>query len=88
MKESQLKKYYKAIASKGRNEGGAEMLAVSITTDPVELIKRAIENARPLMRLEKVTVGSVEYQVPTPITLKRSEFDGNYTYTYPQIIMP
>ena len=78
MKETQLKKYYKAIASKGGKEGGAETLAVSITTDPVELIKRAIENARPLMRLEKVTVGSVEYQVPTPITLKRSEFDGNY----------
>ena len=79
MKETQLKKYYKAIASKGGKEGGAETVAVSITTDPVELIKHAIENARPLMRLEKVTVGSVEYQVPTPITLKRSEFDGNYT---------
>ena len=51
---------------------------ISITTDPVQIIKKAIENARPLMRLEKVRVGSVEYQVPVPITQKRSEFDGKY----------
>ena len=51
---------------------------ISIATDPVQIIKKAIDNARPLMRLEKVRVGSVEYQVPAPITQKRSEFDGMY----------
>ena len=56
----------------------ADVENISITTDPVQIIKKAIENARPLMRLEKVRVGSVEYQVPAPITQKRSEFDGKY----------
>jgi len=77
IKQSQLKKYYKVAASQqagSLSEADAEN--ISITTDPVQIIKKAIENARPLMRLEKVRDGSVEYQVPAPITQKRSEFDG------------
>ena len=30
------------------------------------------------MALEKVKVGSVDYQIPKPITKERSEFDGMY----------
>merc|ERR1712150_242673 len=77
IKQSQLKKYYKVAASQQAGSlSEADVENISITTDPVQIIKKAIENARPLMRLEKVRVGSVEYQVPAPITQKRSEFDG------------
>ena len=40
------------------------------------IIKTAFENARPVMQLEKVKVGSVTYYVPTPITERRSYFEG------------
>ena len=73
----QLKKYYKALSSKGEtsvSEDGSS----TIITNPLEVIKLAIENSRPLMSIEKVQVGSVEYQVPAPITSKRSEFEGMY----------
>ena len=30
------------------------------------------------MALEKVKVGSVDYEIPKPITKERSEFDGMY----------
>ena len=76
IKQTQLKKYYKVAANK--ETGPAEGEDLSITTDPVQIIKRAIENARPLMALEKVKVGSVDYEIPKPITKERSEFDGTY----------
>ena len=57
----------------------SEQEDINITTDPVLIIKRAIENARPLMALEKVKVGSVEYLVPKPITVTASQFRGNVT---------
>ena len=76
IKQTQLKKYYKVASSK--ETGSTEAEDLSITTDPIQIIKRAIENARPLMALEKVKVGSVDYQIPKPITKERSEFDGMY----------
>merc|ERR1711915_776123 len=48
----------------------------NVETDPTIIIKQAIENARPVMYLEKVKVGSVIYRVPTPITETRSYFEG------------
>ena len=47
-----------------------------IEVNPTEIIKTAIENARPVMNLEKVKVGSVTYFVPTPISERRSYFEG------------
>jgi small subunit ribosomal protein S7 len=66
IKAVQLKKYYKAPHERRD----------LIITDPAELIRQAVENARPLLNLEKVTVGSIVYTVPTPITLKRSLFES------------
>lgn len=60
----------------------SEQEDINITTDPVLIIKRAIENARPLMALEKVKVGSVEYLVPKPITVTASQFRGNVTHNF------
>jgi len=48
----------------------------NVETDPTIIIKQAIENCRPVMRLEKVKVGAVIYMVPTPITETRSYFEG------------
>jgi len=77
IKHAQLKKYYKVAASLQEGSLAKEDSEnISITTDPSEIIRRAIENARPLMKIEKVLVGSVEYQVPAPITKDRSEWTG------------
>merc|ERR1719411_740519 len=74
IKHTQLKKYYKAVSSKESESTNAE--DISVTTDPVQIIKKAIENGRPLMSLQNVTVGSVDYQIPAPITIDRSQFEG------------
>jgi len=77
IKQVQLKKYYRATASK-RDGSQSEINNenIDITTDPTQLVKKAIENARPLMKIEKVFVGGIEYSIPAPITLSRSEFEG------------
>jgi len=66
MKDIQLKKYYKA--SEERKE--------SILTDPQEILKKAVHNARPLMAIQNVRVGGIVYKVPAPITMKRSLFES------------
>jgi small subunit ribosomal protein S7 len=48
----------------------------NVETDPTIIITTAIENARPVMMLEKVKVGAITYMVPTPITETRSYFEG------------
>ena len=73
IKHAQLRKYYKIKASK---QEGSILEPEKVTTDAREIIKIAIENARPLMQIEKVLVGSIQYQVPTPITMRRSEYEG------------
>lgn len=66
LKEIQLKKYYKASPEAREN----------IIIDPQEILKKAVENARPLMSLQNVKKGSVYYQVPAPITDDRSYFEA------------
>ncbi len=66
IKEIQLKKYYKANPE--RREG--------IIVDPQQILVKAVDNARPLMSIQKVKRGSVTYSVPTPITLERSLFEA------------
>lgn len=63
IKALQLPRYYKASEEKRE----------AIPTDPVEIIKKAIENARPLMGIQKVQVGGVSYNVPVPIQESRYE---------------
>ncbi|XP_023341443.1 28S ribosomal protein S7, mitochondrial-like [Eurytemora carolleeae] len=48
----------------------------NVEVDPTRIILAAVENARPVMRLEKVKVGAITYMVPTPITSTRSYFEG------------
>ena len=45
-----------------------------VEVNPVRLIKTAVENAKPVMGLQTVRVGSVTYTVPTPITDYNSTF--------------
>lgn len=66
IKEIQLKKYYKSSSENRDN----------IITDPAEILRKALDNARPLMAIQKVKVGSVVYSVPSPITYERSMFEA------------
>ena len=66
MQETQLAKLYAAPADKRED----------IELSPTVIIKGAIENCRPIMRLEKVKVGAVIYYVPAPITESRSVFEA------------
>merc|ERR1711973_121173 len=67
IKKAQLAKYWKAPEGKRRE---------AIQTDPQVLLLQAIENARPLMAISTAKVGAMNYTVPTPITVTRSEFEG------------
>ncbi len=66
IKKSQLEKYYKATPERRPH----------IVTDPADVIRIAIENARPIMALEAVRVAGTNYQVPVPITEHRSLFEA------------
>lgn len=46
----------------------------AIELNPRVLLKQAVENCRPVMRLIKVKRGGTNYNVPIPITVKRSYF--------------
>ncbi len=54
----------------------SEERAQHIVTDPVKILEEAVENGRPILNLHKVRVGSVTYNVPVPITRKKSVFIG------------
>lgn len=67
IKRAQMAKYWKAKDDKRRS---------GIIVNPEELFHKALDNARPLMGLEKVARGGVVYSVPVPITQRKSEFEG------------
>jgi len=67
IKEIQLKKLLAVTSEEKKSK---------IEMNSLLIIKTAIENCRPLMRLEKVKVGSVMYYVPTPITERKSYFEA------------
>uniref|UniRef100_A0A0A1X2H2 28S ribosomal protein S7, mitochondrial n=1 Tax=Zeugodacus cucurbitae TaxID=28588 RepID=A0A0A1X2H2_ZEUCU len=46
----------------------------TIIADPEQLLIKAIENSRPLLQLTAIKRGGVKYQVPIPVTEKRSYF--------------
>eukprot|EP00099_Drosophila_melanogaster_P007668 NP_001260339.1 mitochondrial ribosomal protein S7, isoform B [Drosophila melanogaster] len=46
----------------------------TINTNPETLLKQAVENCRPLLQVTAIKRGGVTYQVPVPITTKRSYF--------------
>ncbi|XP_067620849.1 small ribosomal subunit protein uS7m [Eurosta solidaginis] len=45
-----------------------------IIADPEQLLVKAIENCRPLLQLTGIKRGGVKYQVPVPVSEKRSYF--------------
>ncbi|XP_045497138.1 28S ribosomal protein S7, mitochondrial [Colias croceus] len=45
-----------------------------IVLDPKEILHRAVENSKPLLQLLPIKRGGITYQVPGPITDKRSLF--------------
>lgn len=46
----------------------------TIDTDPLSILHHAVENCRPLLQLTPIKRGGSTYQVPIPITEKRSYF--------------
>lgn len=46
----------------------------TIETDPLKIFLLAVENSRPLLNLTPIKRGGVKYQVPVPVTEKRSYF--------------
>ncbi|TRY74772.1 hypothetical protein TCAL_09514 [Tigriopus californicus] len=67
IKRIQLSRYYDAKSDTARTE---------IETCPTRIIEMAVENASPLMLIQSVRMGSVQYQVPTPITAERTPFEA------------
>lgn len=47
---------------------------VAVETNPVVILDIAIKNSKPLLQLTPIKRGGVKYQVPVPITEKRSQF--------------
>lgn len=61
----QLERYHKAKTAEERDE---------IITDPLRLLKMAIKNCRPLLKLNPIKKGGSTYQVPMPISDEESIF--------------
>jgi len=64
IKRIQLEKYYAAP-----NEEKA-----SIILNPLVILKQAIENCQPILSLTPIKKGGITYQVPVPITPKKSKW--------------
>lgn len=64
IKRMQLAKYHKTTEEE-RNK---------IETNPIKILNMAIENSRPLLNLTPIKRGGVKYQVPIPITEKKSYY--------------
>ncbi|KAM3964578.1 mitochondrial ribosomal protein S7 [Aphomia sociella] len=65
IKRKQIERYHLASTEEEK---------VKIILDPKEILHRAIANAKPLLQLSPIKRGGITYQVPGPITEKRSLF--------------
>ena len=65
IKRMQLEKYNKASTDEDKSK---------IETNPLAVLHQAVANCRPLLNLTPIKRGGVKYQVPIPITEKRSFF--------------
>ncbi|XP_058815948.1 small ribosomal subunit protein uS7m [Topomyia yanbarensis] len=65
IKRLQLERYHLAETDEEKEK---------IELNPRVLLARAVENSRPLLQLTPIKRGGVRYQVPVPITEKRSYF--------------
>ncbi|XP_017786919.1 PREDICTED: 28S ribosomal protein S7, mitochondrial [Nicrophorus vespilloides] len=65
VKRSQLEKFHKAKTEEDKNK---------IVLDPREVFHMAVDNCKPVLFLTPIKRGGVKYQVPVPITEKKSQF--------------
>ncbi|XP_014261964.1 28S ribosomal protein S7, mitochondrial [Cimex lectularius] len=65
VKRIQLKRYHKTKDPDEKSK---------IIIDPLVIFHRAVENCKPLLKLTPIKRGGATYQVPVPITEKRSTF--------------
>ncbi|XP_053694318.1 28S ribosomal protein S7, mitochondrial [Sabethes cyaneus] len=65
IKRLQLERYHLAESDEER---------AKLELNPRVILKKAVENSRPLLQLTPIKRGGVRYQVPVPITEKRSYF--------------
>ncbi|KAF2900932.1 hypothetical protein ILUMI_05255 [Ignelater luminosus] len=65
IKRIQLEKYHKAKTEEEKQ---------NIELNPKVIFHKAVENCKPLLQLTPVKRGGVTYQVPVPVTDKRSQF--------------
>ncbi|XP_044253347.1 28S ribosomal protein S7, mitochondrial [Tribolium madens] len=65
IKRIQLEKYHKCQDPEEKAQ---------IELDPRVIFHKAVENCKPIMNLTPIKRGGVRYQVPVPITRKRSQF--------------
>ncbi|KAJ8730118.1 hypothetical protein PYW07_017156 [Mythimna separata] len=65
IKRAQIERYHLATTPEAK---------AKIELDPKKILHKAIENAKPLLQLQPIKRGGITYQVPGPITEKRSLF--------------
>ncbi|CAH1645523.1 unnamed protein product [Spodoptera littoralis] len=65
IKRSQIERYHLATTPEAK---------AKIELDPKKILHQAIANSKPLLQLQPIKRGGITYQVPGPITEKRSLF--------------
>lgn len=65
IKRMQIERYHKSKTEEDKN---------SIELDPRVVFLSAVKNCKPILELTPIKRGGVKYQVPVPITEKRSQF--------------
>ncbi|KAF9824639.1 hypothetical protein SFRURICE_004096 [Spodoptera frugiperda] len=65
IKRSQIERYHLATTPEAK---------AKIELDPKKILHKAIANSKPLLQLQPIKRGGITYQVPGPITEKRSLF--------------
>lgn len=64
----------KRIQLERYNLASSDEEKAKIETNPMKILHKAVENCRPILSLTPIKRGGVKYQVPIPITEKRSYF--------------
>nr|CAG4641178.1 EOG090X0CZM [Eulimnadia texana] len=65
IKEVQLQRYYKAETDEARQK---------IECNPLNVLHKAVSNAKPLLQLTPIKRGGLVYQVPVPVSDQRATF--------------
>lgn len=64
----------KCMQLQKKHRAETEEEKMSIDANPVNIFHQAVENCRPVLHLTPVKRGGIKYQVPVPLTEKRSYF--------------